>query len=134
MRGGRSAVFDWTAGLRRAVAGARLVGSRLAVVGKAASREGSCSCRSEAVVGGGTAPKGWKDGIEAAVAGTVAAGPHLPFVTEEAANEGAGRGPGCRVEEGHRRAGREECSAVAEPAVLVVVAVEVFAAGQESVA
>lgn len=123
-RGGRSVVFGWRAGRCRVDVEARLVGSRRGA-DKAVSREGSCSYTSEAVVADGIVLKGWRDDIVAVVAGS-----RLPSARAEAGNEGAARGLGCRVEEGHRRVGREGCSAVAERAVVVVVAVGEFAAAQ----
>jgi hypothetical protein len=90
-------------------------------VGRAASRLDSCSCRHEVAVGVDTAPKDWKAGIEAVEA--VVAECRLGVALAEVASVVAGRDQGCMGAEGHRRAGKEECFAGAEQAVVVRSAV-----------
>lgn len=80
------------------------------------------------MVEGDTVLKGWKVDI-GVVVGAVAE-LRLAFARAGAGNEGAARDQGCRVEEGHRRVGREGCFAVTEQAAVVVVAVGEFAAAQ----
>jgi hypothetical protein len=96
---------------RKVYAAGRPSGSRREV-GMAASQAGSCSCKNGVVVKGDTGRISWKAGIEAAVVAK-----RLFVAPEEVASVVAGRSQDCMVEEGHRRADTEECSAVAEQAV-----------------
>jgi hypothetical protein len=95
---------------------------------RAVSREGSCSCRSEVVVEGGTGLRDVKVDTEAVAA---TAERRLFVAQEEAGSVVAGRSRDCKAEEGHRRAGREECSARAQRAVAACFAA---AKGQKWVA
>lgn len=90
------------------------VGSRH-VVGMAVSRVGSCSYTNAIVVEVGTRLRGRRADTVA-----VAAVLRLLFAMEEAASVVSGRpGQGCRVAEGHRRAGMEvSAAAAAEEAVV----------------
>lgn len=88
------------------------------VAGKAVSREGSCSCMSEVVVEGDTVPKDWWVDIVAVVAER-----HLSVAPVEAVSVVAGQRQDCKAEEDHHRVGKEECSAVAERAVVACCAV-----------
>jgi hypothetical protein len=107
---GDDPAFDWMAGRRAFVAG-RPFGS-LREVGRAVSQAGSCSCTNGVVVKDDTGRRGWKGGIEGVVVVR-----RLSAALEEVASVVAVRNQDCMVEEGHRRAGTEECSAVAEQAV-----------------
>lgn len=110
-------ISGWRAGYTAVVVG-RSFGNRREL-GRAVSREGSCSCTSAVVVMGGTEPKDWKVGIVAVVAEQ-----HLAVAPAEAANVVAGQHQDCTAEEVHHRVDKEEYFAVAEQAVVRCAVVE----------